>query len=167
METITDKKSTITLFSRMNSQLHHAIFQHNQHNHHLLLCIFTSKEQEPACYTQKSCTNVGDSLSLLLKCTTHLLWSPLTLSEDRGILSLDANFSAWRSSVTCLFFICPSMLDAIWSGVRENTTMRTLVFSKVEMNGTHSLLSSFSCNALHFWSSDGKMLNVSILWNVW
>ena len=47
METTTDKKSTITLFDSINSQLQNTIFQHS---HHHQLCIFDSNEQELACH---------------------------------------------------------------------------------------------------------------------
>jgi len=50
MESTTDKKTTITLITRANSQLQNDIFQHS---HHHELCVFTNNELEAVCHTHK------------------------------------------------------------------------------------------------------------------
>ena len=86
METITDSKSTITLFDRANSQPSNAIFQQSHHNE---LCIFTT-DKEPVPY---SC-NLHQwrflmTESLLQKHTTALLFSHSLF----GLYTCSANIS--------------------------------------------------------------------------
>ena len=87
MKTMTDRKSSIMLLDRENSQLQNAVFQHS---HHHYLCILPVMNKILNAKFVKICASGGDPLSQLSlqKCTTHHLtvlrstvWSPEMFSK--------------------------------------------------------------------------------------
>ena len=113
MKTVTDTKSTITLFGRANPQLQNTVFQHN---HHHELCIFARDEQESACHASAEVTHC---------CSYHCWNTPPTASLCShplfGLLKHSASISKcqwvpffpiwWRNSIPHHCFIHASMSD--------------------------------------------------------
>jgi len=115
MEITTDKKSTITLFDRANSELQNTF----QHRHHHCICIFAIDDQEPACYTQKSAP-----LPPLLKHTTYHLtvltstaWSPETFSKHQWMPLVGATFSMSDTILSDCPFAAICLMAAKCNGI--------------------------------------------------
>jgi len=132
METTTDKRSTVTLFDRANSQLQNTIFN-------IVIAIsgmfFASNEQGLRAVLLKVCMSRGAPLSLLplLKCTTSA-----SLCYTHCLVSIrvqQASTSQWVSFFPCggiqFHFVASSTLSCQITLWQSATQLLTCIWQRV------------------------------------